>query len=158
MTTYENMFGIDHHSASALNSAFTSTGAPLAGSAPGPLDTPQGHAGHGHKHKHGGFLKTWSKLLGIDAFVETATGRGAAAGGKNKKNKKRNPYSKGCMTNCKDFWCDPAPVFGKRETGIGMLGGRQVNWTEIYESPALMDNGGGRRGRGGYESVAAEEV
>jgi palmitoyltransferase len=160
MTTYENMFGVDHHSASALNSAFTSTGAPLAGVNPGPLDQAAGHQGHGHNHNHGGFLKTWSKLLGVDTFIETATGRGAAAGGKNKKNK-RNPYSKGCMTNCKDFWCDPAPVFGKRETGSGMLDGRPVNWTEIYESPALMDAEGAGRGgrrRGGYEVVAGEEV
>jgi len=166
MTTYENMFGIDYRSAAALNSAFTSTGAPLDPSHPD-AHPPTGAAGqtghdhgHGHhKHKHGGFLGQWGKLLGVDAFVDTATGRGAATG-KNKK-KKKNPYSRGCLTNCKDFWCDPAPMFGQRETGAAVLGGEHVNYTDMYESPALMDVGRGRRGagsRGAYEAVAADEV
>jgi palmitoyltransferase len=164
MTTYENMFGIGHHSAASLNSAFTSTGAPLAGGGHPPSGTagqPDAHGhGHGHGHKHGGFLKQWSKLLGVDAFIETATGRGAATGTKNKR-KKTNPYSQGCLTNCKDFWLDPAPVFGKRDTGAAVLAGQPVNWTEIYEAPDLMDagfGGRGRRGRSGYEAVAGEEV
>jgi len=166
MTTYENMFGIDAHHAAALNSAFTSTGAPLAGTAshpaaPGAAVLPDSaHGRHGHKHKHGGFLKQWGKLLGVDAFIETATGRGAATGAKNKR-RKTNPYSQGCLTNCRDFWLDPAPVFGKRETGAAVLAGRPVNWTEVYETPALMDGDperGRRRGRRGYEAVAGEEV
>ena len=172
MTTYENMFGIDAHHAASLNSAFTSTGAPLAGTTPSAAtasavlpDSAHGHH-HGHKHKHGGFLKQWGKLLGVDAFIETATGRGAATGAKNKR-RKTNPYSRGCLANCRDFWLDPAPVFGRRpETGAAVLGGRPVNWTEVYEAPALMDTDGGRgrsrgrmgRGRGGYEAVAGEEV
>lgn len=185
MTTYENMFGIDSRiGAAALNSAFTSTGTPLnpdtAGAAGGALPPSgamgqpedaaaagahgHGHGhGHGHKHKHGGgFLKQWGRLLGVDAFIETATGRGAAAGGNNRRKRKRNPYSHGCVANCRDFWCDPAPVFGRRETGVGMLGGETVNWTEVYESPAAMGIGASRRSgatrRGGYEAVAADEV
>ena len=167
MTTYENMFGIDHRSASALTSAFTSTGAPLdpnhpdvvpPSGAPGQSEhqAPGGH--HGHKHG-GGLLKSWGKLLGVDAFIETATGRGAAAGGKNKRRKK-NPSSRGCITNCKDFWCDPSPVFGQREPGAAMLDGHVVNYTEMYESPALMTIGGRSMGgrRGVYEAVASEEV
>lgn len=167
MTTYENMFGIDHHGAASLTSAFTSTGAPLAGASghppSGAAGQPDVHGhghGHGHKHKHGGFLKQWGKLLGVDAFIETATGRGAATGAKNKR-KKTNPYSQGCLTNCKDFWFDPAPVFGKRDTGAAVLAGQPVNWTEIYEAPDLMavgSGGRGRRGRSGYEAVAGEEV
>ncbi len=73
------------------------------------------------------------KLLGVDAFIETATGRGAATG-KGNKRKKKNPYSCGCLTNCKDFWCDPAPVFGKRENGSAVLDGVSVNYTDLYES------------------------
>ncbi|KAH8898383.1 Palmitoyltransferase AKR1 [Thozetella sp. PMI_491] len=163
MTTYENMFGVDPHGGASLNSAFTSTGVPLAqgqlpptGSAAQPDAGGHSH-GHGHKHGHskGGFLKQWGKLLGVDAFIETATGRGAATGKGNKK-KKKNPYSRGCITNCKDFWCDPAPVFGKRETGAAVLDGVPINYTDMYESPLMMT---ARRGRtGGYEAVSGQEV
>jgi palmitoyltransferase len=168
MTTYENMFGVNHaRSAASLASAFTSTGAPLdPGSAPpppagsdiGPHAPSDGH-GHRHGHRHGGFLKHWARLLGVDTFIETARGRGAAAGGKRKSN--RNPFSRGCLANCRDFWCDPAPVFGRRETGAAVLGGVPVNYTEMYERPSVMDllgGGGGGRRAGGYEAVAGEEV
>ncbi|KAK3331795.1 Palmitoyltransferase AKR1 [Cercophora scortea] len=161
MTTYENMFGIDRHSATSLTSAFTSTGAPLdpsqlppSGSSAQPDAAGHGH-GHGHKHGGEGFLKQWSKLLGVDAFIETAAGRGAATA-KNRR-RKGNPYSRGYVNNCKDFWCDPAPVFGKRETGAAVLGGQPVNYMDMYESPAMMEATRGRT-RGGYEAVAAREV
>ena len=160
MTTYENMFGVDHHLSASLNSAFTSTGAPLDPSRmpPSGASAPS-QSGHGHHgHKHGGFLKQWGKLLGVDAFIETATGRGAATSqGGRRRNKGANPYSRGCVTNCKDFWCDPAPVFGKRETGMAVLDGRVVNYTDMYEKPTGMEVPRGRR-TGGYEEVAAEEV
>lgn len=166
MTTYENMFGVSQATASSLTSAFTSTGAPLdpthadalppSGSA-ALSDATGGH--HGHKHGGGGFVKTMSKLLGVDAFIETATGRGAAAGGKNKRRKGKNPYSRGLITNCKDFWCDSAPLFGKRENGTAMLNGQVVNYAEMYETPSLMQmTGRGRDRRGAYEAIAGEEV
>lgn len=166
MTTYENMFGVSHAAASSLTSAFTSTGAPLDPSHPdalppsGTAAQPDAAGGHHHGHKHGGgFIKTMSKLLGVDAFIETATGRGAAAGGKNKRRKGKNPYSRGIITNCKDFWCDSAPLFGKRENGTAMLNGQVVNYTEMYEGPSLMQmTGRGRDRRGAYEAVAGEEV
>lgn len=163
MTTYENMYGIQDGSASSLGSAFTSTGAPLdpnhpdaapASAAADPLGTRKG----GHQHKKG-FLKQWGQLLGVDTFIETATGRSAATGKKTQK--KRNPYNKGLVQNCRDFWCDPAPIFGRRETGDAILGGEKINYTDIYESPAAMSfglSGGSGRRRGGYESVAVEEV
>ncbi|RYP43256.1 hypothetical protein DL770_011769 [Monosporascus sp. CRB-9-2] len=160
MTTYENMYGIQDGSPSAIVSAFTSTGAPLdpnhpdAGVPPSAADDPLGARG-GH-HKHRGFLKQWGRLLGVDTFIETATGRGAATGSK-KSRRKRNPYSRGYLQNCRDFWCDPAPVFGRRETGDAMLGGQKINYTEIYESPAAMEVNLGRR-RGGYEAVSGEAV
>ncbi|KAK5652903.1 hypothetical protein OQA88_9381 [Cercophora sp. LCS_1] len=158
MTTYENMFGVDHKGAGALNSAFTSTGAPLDPSQHPPsgaaAEPSGGHGHHGHKHGQG-FLKQWGKLLGVDAFIETATGRGAATG-KGAKRRRGNPYSRGCITNCKDFWCDPAPLFGKRETGAAVLDGHTVNYTDMYESP-VMEIARGRR-RDGYEAVAAAEA
>ncbi|KAI1097295.1 ankyrin [Jackrogersella minutella] len=166
MTTYENMYGVQDGSASSLGSAFTSTGAPLDPNHPdaAPPSTsadPLGTGRGAHSHKHKSFLQQWGRILGVDTFIETATGRGAATG--KKMRKKRNPYNKGLVQNCRDFWCDPAPVFGRRETGDAILGGERINYTEIYESPAAMTMGfggasaSGRR-RGGYESVANEEV
>ncbi|RSM13081.1 Palmitoyltransferase AKR1 [Fusarium oligoseptatum] len=95
MTTYENMFGV--HDGTAIT-ALTSTGAPLDPNHPSL--SPSAPAGHSHKHK-GGMLKQWSRILGVDPFIETITGRGAVST-KNKR-KKKNPYSRGCITNCKDF-------------------------------------------------------
>lgn len=164
MTTYENMFGVNHRSAASLASAFTSTGTPLDPSRNAPpagSDGPGGGSRHGHGHRHGGFLKHWARLLGVDTFIETARGRGAATngvGGKNRRN--RNPFNRGCVANCRDFWCDPAPVFGRRETGAAVLGGTPVNYTEMYESPAVMEilrGGGAPRRAGGYEVVAGED-
>ncbi|GAB1320031.1 palmitoyltransferase akr1 [Madurella fahalii] len=165
-TTYESMFGVNHRSAASLASAFTSTGAPLDPShnpPPTGSDAPGDGNRHGHGHRHGGFLKHWARLLGVDTFIETARGRAAATngvgvGGKHRRN--RNPFSRGCVANCRDFWCDPAPVFGRRETGAAVLGGRPVNYTEMYESPAVMEilrGGGPTRRAGGYEAVAGEE-
>lgn len=148
MTTYENMYGIrDSTSITAL----TSTGTPLDPNHPSLSTAPPS----AHGHKHGGLLKQWSRILGVDPFIETVTGRGAATT-KNKR-KKKNPYSRGCLTNCKDFWCDPAPVFGRREAGSAILGGERVDYTAMYESPTLMTLTG-RRERGGYEAVGTEDV
>jgi len=62
------------------------------------------------------------------------------------------------VQNCKDFWCDPAPVFGRRETGAAVLGGEPVNYTEMYESPVVTEVLKGRtRERGGYERVPVQE-
>ncbi|UKZ76980.1 palmitoyltransferase akr1 [Trichoderma virens FT-333] len=159
MTTYENMTGIRVNS--SMSTAFTSTGAPLDPNHPSlsvPAAPAGAHAGHGHGHGHkhgGGLFKQWSQLLGVDPFIETITGRGAATT-KNKR-KKKNPFSRGCVTNCKDFWCDPAPIFGQRETGQASLGGDKVDYTAMYETPTLM-NITGMRTRGGYEAVETEEV
>jgi palmitoyltransferase len=157
MTTYENMYGVHDGS---MTSAFTSTGAPLDPNHPslGPQDGAAGVPGGRHQHgQRGGWLKQWGRILGVDPFIETVTGRGAATGKKHKK--KKNPYSRGCLSNCKDFWLDPAPVFGKRENGMAVLGGEPVNYTEMYESMGLMEvRGRGSRRTGGYEAVAREEV
>ncbi|GFP51907.1 palmitoyltransferase AKR1 [Trichoderma asperellum] len=159
MTTYENMTGI--RAGTSLSTAFTSTGAPLDPNHPSvtaPVTPGGAHAGHGHGHGHkhkGGLIKQWSQLLGVDPFIETITGRGAATT-KNKR-KKKNPYSRGCVTNCKDFWCDSAPIFGQRETGQASLGGSKIDYTAMYETPTLMSITGIRT-RGDYEAVQTEEV
>lgn len=151
MTTYENMYGVHD---SLTTTAFTSTGTPLDPNHPSISAPGDGGAG-GHSQKpRGGKLKQWSRLLGVDPFIETIAGRGAVGG---KRKQKKNPYSRGCVANCKDFWCDPAPVFGQRENGMAALGGDKVDYTSIYESPTLMQLTG-RRGRDGYESVGTEVV
>ncbi|KAI0006473.1 hypothetical protein F4779DRAFT_21919 [Xylariaceae sp. FL0662B] len=162
MTTYENMYGIQDVSTLSRMSAFTSTGAPLDPNHPdaapaSAADDPLGTGRGAHAHKHRGFLQQWGRLLGVDTFIETATGRGAATGSGRKNRKKSNPYSRGYIQNCRDFWCDPAPIFGRRETGDAMFDGQRVNYTQIYESPAAMGLASGRR-RGEYEAVASEEV
>lgn len=151
MTTYENMTGIHTREATA---ALTSTGTPLDPSLSAVAASTASPAGNGVKQK-GGLLKRWSHILGVDPFIETITGRGAAMG--RKRRKKKNPYSRGCVSNCKDFWCDPAPVFGQRENGTAVLGGDKIDYTAIYESPMLMHLTG-MRTRGPYEAVETEEV
>ena len=151
MTTYENMYGIQD---GADTTAFTSTGTPLDPDHPTLGGGGDSGAAHNHKHKDG-MLKQWSRTLGVDPFIETITGRGAATTGKGRR-KKKNPYSRGCVANCKDFWCDPAPVFGQRENGTAVLGGDSIDYTTVYESPALMRLAG-MRDRGGYEAVQAED-
>lgn len=151
MTTYENMYGVHD---SGITTAFTSTGHPLNPNHSSITATGDSSAsGHNHKHKTSR-LKSWSRLLGVDPFIETIAGRGAASG---KKKSKKNPYSRGCVANCKDFWCDPAPIFGQRENGMAALGGDKVDYTAMYESPTLMQLTA-RRGRDGYEAVGTDEV
>ncbi|TVY59700.1 Palmitoyltransferase AKR1 [Lachnellula suecica] len=161
MTTWENMRG-SHHShgskaSQAITSALTSGSTTLAGAqlgntglGPDPALPPTHAPGHNHHHKEGCFAQ-WKKMLGVDTFVETALNK------KDRSHRTRNPFSAGCLTNCKDFWCDPAPVFGKRENGAAMLGGQVVDYTAMYEAPRLMSarRSGGSGGQ--YESVGADD-
>ncbi|KAF1733502.1 hypothetical protein MY5147_005502 [Beauveria neobassiana] len=150
MTTYENMMGIS--TGQNASTAFTSTGAPLDPNHPAISASPA--SAPAAAKRQGGKLRSWCRLLGVDPFIETIAGRGAATG-KNRR-KKKNPYSRGCLLNCKDFWFDPAPIFGQRDNGTALLGGDKVDYTEMYESPTLMQLTG-MRARGGYEAVAGED-
>lgn len=155
MTTYENMMGINTGTGNVAT-AFSSTGTPLdpnhATVAPPTGAAPASAAVTKQK---GGMLRSWSRLLGVDPFIETIAGRGAATGKNNRA--KKNPYSRGCILNCKDFWCDPAPIFSQRDNGSAILGGANVDYTSMYESPTLMRIND-MRSRGGYEAVATEDV
>lgn len=158
-TTFESMRNRMHpssHAAEAIASALTSGATTMSGAQ---ID----HAGRGPnpattsnidrpRPKRDGCFSQWQKLLGLDNFVATA------AGGVRSR-KRGNPWSRGAITNCKDFWCDSAPYFGRRETGAAMLGGDVVNYTRIYETPPRMkaqrsgqDNTGGL-----YHSVGDED-
>lgn len=106
-----------------------------------------------HRRKNG-CIQQWSSLLGIDAFWTTAKdglrdGPQAA--------RPRNPFSRGVVTNCRDFWCDPAPLFGKRQTGAAMLGGEVINYHDMYETPMRMHTGNRSNEGPGYRSVAGED-
>ncbi|KAM3073657.1 palmitoyltransferase akr1 [Clarireedia jacksonii] len=173
MTTWENMRGnqTGGKASQAITSALTTGATTRAGSqlgndglGPDPALPPtHAHDGHGHHH-HGareGCFAQWKKLLGVDTFVETAFH--GYEGNKNRSRRHQNPFSRGCVANCKDFWCDPAPVFGRRENGSAMLGGQPVNYTKMYETPSRMEmrrsagGAGGDQG-GAYQSVAADEA
>jgi hypothetical protein len=95
-------------------------------------------------------LKKWTRTIGLDVFLATASD---ARKGKLQENTRSNPFSRGVIGNCRDFWCDPAPIFGKRHNGDGYLGGEVVDYTRLYEAPLRMRRVGGMR----YEGVAAEE-
>ena len=104
---------------------------------------------HPHPHREGCF-EQWKKLLGLDTFLATASGGLKPRTGRAQR--PSNPFSRGVVTNYKDFWCDPAPLFGKRQTGLGMLGGEVVDYTKMYESPPRMRTTRDSRG-GVYSSV-----
>ena len=165
MTTWENMRGAHHGHGSRASEAITSAlttgttsraGAQLGNAGLGPDPAlPPTHApgGHGHHHKEGCFAQ-WKKILGVDTFVETALN--GYEGGKNRPRRQRNPFSVGCIQNCKDFWCDSAPLFGQRENGEAVLGGEMVNYTMMYETPQLHRSMRGGDGAA-YQSVAGDD-
>lgn len=151
MTTYESMKG--HHTG-ALTTAITtgSTTFEGAGAGPDPANAPAASPAHGHKHKQKeGCFAQWKKLLGLDTFVATALHGSRAP--EVLARRRKNPYNRGCVTNCTDFWCDAGKgptgvLFGKRDDGSGLLGGQAVDYRKLYEVPAAM-----RYRSGGYEEV-----
>ncbi|KAK4499585.1 hypothetical protein PRZ48_010103 [Zasmidium cellare] len=155
MTTFESMRTMDQ--VGPLMSAITTgsmtlDGAQVGESGAGP--DASGH-GHGHKHKHKkqeGCLTKWSKILGIDTFFAIAFQ--GYKGHKEKKHQhtpKQNPFTRGILRNCQDFWMD-GPVFGRKESNKALLGGQVVDYANMYDVPR-----GGMQYRGGYEAVAPAE-
>lgn len=96
----------------------------------------------------------WKRLLGVDTFVATAIhGSNAQAV---MQRQRQNPFTRGMLTNCKDFWCDPGPLFRKRELGQSILGGERVNYTRLYVAPPRMVmRPGGEGGR--YAAVSGDD-
>lgn len=160
-TTVESMRGRVQHGwqaseaiTSALVAGSTSMdGAQLGhtGMGPDPVVPPRSRQSRPRRHE--GFFSQWIKLLGLDTFVATATGGVRVR-------RRRNPFSRGVITNCKDFWCDSAPYFRRRENGSAMLGGDIVNYTRMYETPPRMK--ARRSPHGGeselYQSVGSEDA
>ena len=153
MTTYEAMHGHQQYESDvprAITAALT-TGSVMT-------DEPrlaQGNISDTHNHSHArkkDFWTQWKKLLGLDTFMATAR-----SGLKRSSPRRRqNPFSLGLARNCTDFWCDPAPIFGKRETGVSMLDGAPVNYASLFETPrnsVILETN-----QSSYEGVAVEAV
>ena len=159
VTTFESMKGGMHHKAplteAVLAPAIAGTtsmdGAQMTAGSTGPNPALAPAHRHGGPRKEG-CLSQWKKLLGLDAFMATARGRAGAR-------RKGNPFSRGIVTNCRDFWCDPAPVFRRRENGAAMLDGEVVNYTRMYEIPPRMKSRRIRQGEDGgrYQSLGTDD-
>ncbi|MCJ1405497.1 palmitoyltransferase akr1 [Xylographa trunciseda] len=136
-TTYENMRG---HGSQGSRAPEAITAALISGSTSmsGAQLNPPSSGSNGHDRRHHpkeGYFAQWKKLLGLDTFLATAQD---GLEGSRRSRRRQNPFSRGIIINCKDFWCDPAPVFGKRDTGAALLDGRIVNYARMYETPARM--------------------
>lgn len=158
LTTRENMKGHDHFStvAEVVTSAAVAGTTSLEGAqvesdtanGPGP-----GAARRAHNHaRKQGLLQQWKTLLGLDTFLATAMYGSRAE--EVMAQQRRNPWTRGVTVNCSDFFCDPAPVFGKRQSGQGLLGGQPIDWTATYEIPPREPM---QARSGGYETVATDE-
>ncbi|KAM5443942.1 palmitoyltransferase akr1 [Microsporum ferrugineum] len=88
----------------------------------------------GKKHSHASCFTKWKSLFGFDAFMAAAHD-GLQDGQGHRR--RQNPFSYGIIRNCQDFWCDPAPYFGRRQAGNSMLGGKVVNYYKMYDAELL---------------------
>lgn len=163
LTTYESMRGHLHGQspADAVTSFVTTgdTSQDVTGSGAGSGSTNGFGSGQDvgdipkRKEPKASVWQQWKRLLGLDTFVATAM-----QSSHHDHQSRGNPFSRGVVTNCKDFFCDGSPVFGRKEGGYARLGGERVDYTRLYEVPKMryQRSGGGEGGR--YESLGAEEA
>jgi hypothetical protein len=154
LTTYEAMqhhkHGHSHESGGEQLSTFLTTGttsletAQLTSGNRGPDPAVQ----HPKPHRRIGYWAQFQTMLGIDTFIATALRRGPPES--RAARARSNPFSRGWIQNCKDFWCDPAPIFGSRAHGEARLGGERIDYTTVYDVPTSV---GIRRRAGGMEYV-----
>lgn len=158
-TTWESMRGrTDRGSraAEAITSALVAGSSSVSGtSLNGSMgsDPERGPAPRRTQVRSDGWFSRCIKLLGVDTFVATAQSGVEFR-------RKSNPFSRGAITNCKDFWCDSAPYFARREDGTAMLDRQVVNYTRMYEIPPRMKARRSRDGReaGRYHSLGGEDA
>ena len=158
LTTFESMRGhLNSHTPAETLTTFVTTGATSQETGSGPLNG----AGSGQdtgdqprrpQKKHS-VWEQWKRLLGLDTFFATAF-RGSRA---NQARDRGNPFSRGIITNCKDFWCDGAPIFGSKDPGMALLGGQRVDYTKIYEPPPRMTMRRAEGRMGDYEAVGTDD-
>lgn len=105
------------------------------------------------KGKEGCFSQ-WSRLIGLDTFMTIAFQGYKGAKEPKAPRKPKNPFTRGVLRNCQDFWMD-GPMFGSRTGGSSkaLLGGEVVDYSNMYDVP----KGGMRYRGGGYEAVPAAE-
>lgn len=152
-TTYENMRGRLHgHGAGEALTSFVTSGTP---SAEGAQLTASGagpdSAVSQHRAKQGCWDQ-WVRLLGLDTFVATALHGSNAA--QVLAQQRANPFTRGVWTNCADFWCAPAPIFGT-PNGEALLGGERIDYMRMHEVPART-NVRRRRAEEGVEYMAVD--
>jgi palmitoyltransferase ZDHHC13/17 len=159
-TTYENMRGNLNHFfhqkgqetiASAVTAGSTSLeGAQLTPSGMGP-DPVAPSSRRSPRPRHDSSLTFWKRLLGLDTFVATA---------RRQVRPEQNPFSRGPVTNCKDFWCDGSPFFGKKQNGRAALGGEVVDYARLYDIPPRSRNPMTREAGGGgaYQNIAVDDM
>ncbi|KAF2637453.1 palmitoyltransferas-like protein akr1 [Massarina eburnea CBS 473.64] len=157
LTTYESMRGHLHDKTpvDALNT-FVTTGSTSQDVTANGLGSGQdtGDTPSARPQPRSSIWDQWKRLLGLDTFVATAL-QGSQAG--RQRRRVGNPWSKGLVTNCKDFWCDGAPVLKGRESGFARLAGERVDYTRIYEVPKMRYSRSSGADGGRYESVGTEE-
>lgn len=156
-TTYESMKNNQHHHGGAADAMtnFATTGTTSAAAA-GLTAADRGPDPAAEiKRAPEGCWGRWQRLLGLDTFLATAI-HGSRAG-EVRQRQRQNPFTRGLLSNCKDFWCEPSPVFGKRDNGTALLGGERVDYTRMYDAPPRMvyHDGGGEGGR--YAAVGSGE-
>jgi len=159
LTTYESMRGnteMGPMMTAVATGAVNPDSAQITASGAGPDPTSAAHS-HPHAKPKESCLSSWKKMLGLDVFFAIAfngynNGSSAKNSQKQKHRKRPNPFTRGVFRNCQDFWGD-GPVFGRKESGVALLGGRRVDYTSMYDVPR-----GGMRYRGGYEEVGVDEA
>jgi ankyrin repeat protein len=159
LTTFESMRGhLNSHSPAEAITSFVTTGdtSQETGSGSGSANGFGSGQDTGEEARRGPKKQSvwdiWKRLLGVDTFVATAF-RGSQA---NQPSRTGNPFSRGVIANCQDFWCDGAPLFTKKESGYARLGGERVDYTRLFDVPRMRM----RRQEGGsvrYEAVGDDE-
>lgn len=153
ITTYESMRNSDH-----VNPLMTAVAAGTMNVESAQLDSSGGGpnpTGHAHKlKKKEGFLTRCGKMIGADVFIAIAfSGYKGHKNKKQKQPKRTNPFTRGILRNCQDFWMD-GPVFGRKPVNKGLLNGEVVDYAVMYDVP----RGGMNYRRGGYEEVATVDT
>ncbi|KAB8349716.1 hypothetical protein FH972_023731 [Carpinus fangiana] len=136
VTTRENMKGFDLEGPAAAVTSAVLTGTPSVDGAElsdrnaGP--SMDASAPVPQRPRQSGWQQC-KTVLGIDSFLAIAL-HGSRAH-EVQAQRRRNPFTRGVVTNLTDFFYDVEPIFKMRRDGRAMLGGEVVDYTTLYEAP-----------------------